>query len=253
MEGSRILGLVLLVVVTTSSMVILPSASITNMSFHLILDPVNNTGVLIANVTLSGDLCEYYEVPLDIIQLNGDIEYQYYEIVGNISVLGLEYTNNTIVFVVCKSGSIIMFFTLESAYREQSIYELVVNTEIFKDYIPLGEVVVNLVGEYEIFTAKIGSVSVEIHQGNTVRITGYGLVIVTFYPLITEITETSQTTVYTGTDTSPPIYQTTTETQQGPKEVKQVDEYSKMIIPVVILATLVVTLALIIIRRSKTK
>lgn len=250
-ENLRTLSLVLLLIIAISSSLLqVSNASIKSISLHLILDPVENTGLLIANITLSTDFCEYHEIPLDIVQLEGFIEFQYFETTGNISVLGLDYTNNTLVFVACRSGSITVFFTFENNYSDQFMYELVVNTEICRDYIPLSEVIVNLVGEYEILITKSGDVYVEVYQSNVVKVTGYGLVLVTFYPLISEITETYQTSTDTSTLTGSPTSNTATETYRDIEEGKQINSYLNAII-VVIISTILLIIVLVIIKTKK--
>ena len=192
---------------------------IQSMSYNIVYDPLDNTGILTLNSTIYASYtsyCSYIEIPVGII---GDVDTVYtfinYTTSPGLYLLGSGFNEYSRVFeaIACGYGVIELTFTLDNALDEDGLFQYVglINTSSLYQYTGNLELKITLTDQYNITVYNSGGNLYIIvdSETNSIYAKGFGLA---YIILRAEVQEANITTP-TPTTTQIPTTPTTTLTQ----------------------------------------
>jgi len=183
------------------------------MSYNIVYDPLDNTGILTLNSTIYASYtsdCSYIEIPVGII---GDVDTVYtfinYSTSPGLYLLGSNFNEYSRVFeaIACGYGVIELTFTLDNALDEDGLFQYVglINTSSLYQYTGNLELNITLTDQYNITVYNSGGNLYIIVDSNTNSIyaKGFGLAYIILIAEIQEVNTTTPTLTTTQITTTP--------------------------------------------------
>jgi len=227
---------------------IIEAQYIQSISYNIVYDPLDNTGILTLNSTIYASYisdCSYIEIPVGIF---GDVDTVYtfinYTTSPGLYLLGSGFNEYSRVFeaIACGYGVIELTFTLDNALDEDGLFQYIglINTSSLYQYTGNLELNITLTDQYNItvYNSRSNLYIIVDSNTNSIYAKGFGLAYIVLRAEIQEVntttptptttqipttptttlTQTEITTTYTwaSTETTPSTTQiTTTQTSQG--------------------------------------
>ena len=172
--------------------------------YVLIYNPVENTGILVVNATMSLPNCDYIVIPVNIFGEESELTLLNYTAIGDLVISGVEYSEESgdLVVFACNSGEISVLFTATNIFSESGFgaYVNSVDTTPLRELRSAVTVEMGITGSYNISIIPVGvSYSVESTvESTSITIYGIGQAYIVLYSVI-EIPETPMTTPTTPT------------------------------------------------------
>jgi hypothetical protein len=192
--------------------------SLQSISYRIIYDPLDNTGILSINSSIYASDCLYIEIPVGIF---GDIDTVYsfinYSTSPELYLLGSNFNEYSRVFeaIACGYGVIELTFTLDNALDEDGLFQYVglINTSSLYQYTGNLELNITLTDQYNITVYNSGGNLYIIVDSNTNSIyaKGFGLAYIIISAEIQEVNTTTPTLTTTQITTTPTTTYTQTE------------------------------------------
>lgn len=207
----KVVSLIILIIASANyipitTQQITSTRSLSTIHFELYYSLIDNLGLLVVNITLSTEECEFHSVFVKIFGYEGNYDLLYYIPDDNMLVAGVEFENDTVEFLSCGSGTLSLFFSVENiaTVYSETAYELRATTSIFKDSGIQINVKILIEGSYDIHIGKIGNVLVKSDEANgVINIESHGEVTILL------VAKTREENI---TETPTPIDQVTTTT-----------------------------------------
>ena len=154
MQASRVsvLLLVLIMLITITNPI--HSEATNEVYYLLVYNPVENSGVLIVNVTISLPNCDYVIVPVKVFGEEAVFTLLNYTVIGNLLVAGVDYNKTTsdLVIFTCNSGVLSIFFTANNVFSEIGFgaYTSNINTTPLRDLGVTSTLEIKITGSYDV-------------------------------------------------------------------------------------------------------
>jgi hypothetical protein len=193
--------------------------SLQSISYRIIYDPLDNTGILSINSSIYASDCLYIEIPVGIF---GDIDTVYsfinYSTSPELYLLGSNFNEYSRVFeaYACGSGAIELVFVIDNALEEDGLFHYVglINTSSLYQYAGLLELNITLTDQYSIDIYDLtGSLYVIVDsETSSIYARGFGLAYIIIEAEVLEVNTTTPTPITTPTPTQTQTIPSTTST-----------------------------------------
>jgi len=200
---------------------IIEAQYIQSISYNIMYDPLDNTGILTLNSTIYASYtsdCSYIEIPVGIF---GDVDTIYtfinYTTSPGLYLLGSGFNEYSRVFeaIACGYGVIELTFTLDNALDEDGLFQYVglINTSSLYQYTGNLELNITLTDQYNItvYNSRGNLYIIVDSNTNTIYAKGFGLAYIVLRAEIQEVNTTTPTLTTTQTTTTPTTTYTQTE------------------------------------------
>jgi hypothetical protein len=197
-----VLSLLALLLATTT----VHSEPVSSVYYLLVYSPLENSGVLVVNTSISLPNCDYVSIPVGIFGEEAKLEFLNYTVSGNLLVAGVDYNEITgyLVVFACNSGEISVLFTASNVLSEMGLgaYTGEVDTTPLRDLGATSTVEIRVTGVYDVDVVPVGvTYSVDRTEDTTIIvIKGHGYA----YISLTGIIEVIETPTPTPTPTPAP-------------------------------------------------
>jgi len=194
-RGALVLSLLvsLLLLVATSTSV--QGEAVSSVYYLLVYNPVENTGILVINATISLPNCGYVAIPVRVLNEESAFTFLNYTVSGGLLVAGVNYneTAGYVTVFACNSGEISLAFTASNVFTELGLGACASSV----DTTPLGAlrasstVELRITGNYdvEIVSAGVTYTVSRTADTTTIVISGHGRAYLTLTGSI-EVVET---------------------------------------------------------------
>jgi hypothetical protein len=215
-------SIALITIFTTQVLsLIIEAQYIQSMSYNILYDPLDNTGILTLNSTIYtsyiGD-CSYIEIPVGVI---GDVDTVYtfinYTTSPGLYLLGSGFNEYSRVFeaIACGYGVIELTFTLDNALDEDGLFQYVglIDTSSLYQYTGKLELNITLIDQYNItvYNSKGNLYIIVDSNTNSIYAKGFGSAYIVLRAEIQEVNTTTPTQTTTKITTTPTTTLTQTE------------------------------------------
>jgi hypothetical protein len=205
-RGALVLSLLvsLLLLVATSTSVQGEAAS--SVYYLLVYNPVENTGILVINATISLPNCGYVAIPVRVLNEESAFTFLNYTVSGGLLVAGVDYneTAGYVTVFACNSGEISLVFTASNVFTELGLgaYASSVDTTPLRALGASSTVELRITGSYDVDIASAGVTHTVSRTADTttIVISGHGRA----YLTLTSSIEVVETPTPTPTPTKPP-------------------------------------------------
>jgi len=200
---------------------IIEAQYIQSMSYNIVYDPLDNTGILTLNSTIYASYisdCSYIEIPVGII---GDVDTVYtfinYTTSPGLYLLGSGFNEYSRVFeaIACCYGVIELTFTLDNALDEDGLFQYVglINTSSLYQYTGNLELNITLTDQYNItvYNSRGNLYIIVDSNTNSIYAKGFGLAYIVLRAEVQEVNTTTPTLTTTQITTTPTTTYTQTE------------------------------------------
>jgi len=199
MIGDRVdlyVAILLLIVVSTSVASAESVNSLSSIYYYVIYDPVDNSGLLIVNITIVASEPYQLDLPINVFTEDASFEYLGYNYTGDLKVIGLGYSNESRVIsgYVYGGGTLTLTFNVSNALDELlGAYSLYIDTTPLKEFTKNISVDFVIVGPCNIISVEPRRDFNEYVKGeNTIlEFNGFGYWFVVFQLELSEITQTT--------------------------------------------------------------
>lgn len=260
--GQRCAGLLL-----TLALLVLPflqvqasANSLQNLNYYVIYDPVEDSGLMVVNATVSTADCEFLAIPVTVIGEDAELELLNYTVEGELLLDGVDCNETGYVELFgCGNGTISLLLSVKNLFEEEGVlsYSTVIDTGQLEGLSAQVKVVVKVIGNYSVAYEQVGSVKVYVEESEgMVEIMGYGMVFLTLHAAFEEIVPTA--TPFTpltspSTATLPPHTTPSTEVARSQETRGFFESSSNLLVTVVLLAATVVVAVVVLVFIKKRK
>jgi uncharacterized membrane protein len=199
MIGDRVdlyIAVLLLIVVSISVASAESVNSLSNIYYYVIYDPVDNSGLLVVNITIVASEPYQLDLPINVFTEDASLEYLGYNYTGDLKVIGLGYSNESRVIsgYVYGAGTLTLTFNVSNVLDELlGAYSLYIDTtplEVFTknisvDFIVVGPCNVTFVEPRRGFNNYVKG------ENTVLEFNGAGYWFVVFQLEISEVTQTT--------------------------------------------------------------
>lgn len=184
--------------------------------YYVVYDPIENSGILVVNATISAPDCDFILIPLTIIGENVEFTFVNYTYEGDLLVDGVSYneTGGYVEALLCGNGVLSLLLGVSNFFEEQGVlsYSALVDTSVLEEVGTPVTIEISLLGEYSVVVERVGNIEVYVDEvKGLVGLSGYGLALISLYSTLEEILPTTSTPALTS-PTSPLSLTTLTST-----------------------------------------
>lgn len=99
------------------------SQAASSVYYVLVYNPVENTGILVVNVTITQTNCNYVSIPVKVFNEESSLVFLNYTVIGDLIVPGVDYneTSGDLIIFACNSGLISAVFTASNVLTETGL------------------------------------------------------------------------------------------------------------------------------------
>lgn len=263
--GQRYTSLLLTLVLLVSLIlqVQVHANSLQSLNYYIIYDPVEDSGLIVVNATISTADYEFVTIPVKVIGEDTEFKLLNYTIEGDLLVDGVDYNEVGYVELLgCGNGAISLLLSAKNLFEEQGVlsYSTVIDTSQLEELGTRVKVVIKIIGYHSVVYEQVGSVEVHVEESEgVVEVMGYGMVFLTFYATLEEnvlttkpLTPlTSPSTVTPSTITPSPCTTPSTEVVRPLETPGFSGSLLNSLVAVVLIAVIVaIAIAILIRRRS---
>jgi hypothetical protein len=167
--------------------------------YILVYNPVENTGILVVNATISQSNCGYVSIPVKVFNEESSLIFLNYTVTGDLLVSAVDYNETTgdLIIFACNSGAISALFTASNVFNETGLgaYDGRVNTSQLGDLVASSTVELRIAGSYDadVIPVNVTYTVDKTADATIIVIRGFGQAYIALTSVI-EVTEAPTTT-----------------------------------------------------------